>query len=197
MIGIGAAPVALPREAPVAEPVVDRRLPLAVGAQRLDDRALRLVRRLPVELAGVDQDPVVADHRHDRQVELLRELVVALVVRRHGHDRARAVLHQHVVRDPDRDLRAVDRVGRVAAGEDARLLPLLALLGRPGRSDARVRQHLLVVGELLHERRLGRDHEERRTEQRVGPRREDRDVEVELLDAEEDLRALGAPDPQV
>ena len=34
---------------------------------------------------------------------------VALVVRGHGHDRARAVRHQHVVRDPDRDARAVHR----------------------------------------------------------------------------------------
>ena len=34
----------------------------------------------------------------------LRELEVALVVRGHGHDRAGAVAHQHVVGDPDRDL---------------------------------------------------------------------------------------------
>ena len=42
---------------------------------------------------------------------------------------------------------------------------------------------------------LGREHEERRAEQRVGPRREDGDVLAELLDPEEDLAALGAADP--
>ena len=39
------------------------------------------------------------------------------------------------------------------------------------------------------------EHEERRAEERVRPRREDGDVLVELVDAEEDLGALGAPDP--
>ena len=64
------------------------------------------------------------DHRDDRQAELQREGEVAVVVRRHGHDRAGAVRHQHVVGDPDRDARAVDRVDGVRAGEDAGLLAL-------------------------------------------------------------------------
>ena len=42
---------------------------------------------------------------------------------------------------------------------------------------------------------LGREHEERRAVQRVGARREDRDVLVQLLDPEQDLGALGAADP--
>ena len=42
---------------------------------------------------------------------------------------------------------------------------------------------------------LGRQHEERRAEQRVRPRREDGVVDAELLAAERDLGALGAPDP--
>jgi hypothetical protein len=44
-----------------------------------------------------------ADHLDDRQVELLRELPVALVVGGHGHDGAGAVGREHVVGDPDRD----------------------------------------------------------------------------------------------
>ena len=44
---------------------------------------------------------------------VVRELVVALVVRGHGHDRAGAVLHQHVVGDPDRDRLAVDGIDHV------------------------------------------------------------------------------------
>ena len=41
----------------------------------------------------------------------------------------------------------------------------------------------------------GADDEERRAEQRVRPRREDRDVDVQLLQPEQDLGALGASDP--
>ena len=47
----------------------------------------------------------------------------------------------------------------------------------------------------LDERVLGREHEEGRAEEGVRPRREDRDVDVELVDAEEQLGALGAADP--
>ena len=42
---------------------------------------------------------------------------------------------------------------------------------------------------------LGRHDEERRAEERVRPRREDRVVDAELLAAEDDLGALGAADP--
>ena len=42
---------------------------------------------------------------------------------------------------------------------------------------------------------LGRHDEERRAEERVRPRGEDRVVDPQLLVAEGDLRALGAPDP--
>ena len=44
------------------------------------------------------------DDLDDRQAELLGEIPVARVVRRNGHDRARAVGHQHIVGDEDRDL---------------------------------------------------------------------------------------------
>jgi hypothetical protein len=47
------------------------------------------------------------DHLPDRQAVLLGEGEVALVVRRHGHHRAFAVAHQHVVADPDLDLSPV------------------------------------------------------------------------------------------
>ena len=107
----------------------------------------RLGRGEAVELAGVDQDLVLGvldvgarptllgvgrlDDLADRQVERLGEVEVALVVRGHGHDRAGAVLHQHVVGDEDRDLLAVDGVGDGAAEGDPGLLALLggAVLG--------------------------------------------------------------------
>ena len=55
------------------------------------------------------------------------ELEVALVVRRHRHDRAGAVAHEHVVGDEDRDARVVHRVDREGTGEDAGLLLALGL----------------------------------------------------------------------
>jgi hypothetical protein len=67
----------------------------------------------------------------DRQVESLRERVIAVVVGRDGHESAGAVLHQHVVGDEHRDLLAVGGVGHGAAEGDAGLLaPLVAALGR-------------------------------------------------------------------
>ena len=52
----------------------------------------------------------------------LRELEIALIVRRHAHDRALAVGHQHVVGDPDRDRLAGERMAHVQAGRHAALL---------------------------------------------------------------------------
>ena len=154
------------------------------------------------DVGGSLLDPAVhgRDHLHDGQVEPGREREVAFIVRGYGHDRAGAVVHQHVVGDPDRDTRVVDRIDGVETGEDTRLLlgrgPLLRLLGH---RMAHVGTQRLAVrrtrGELLHQRMLGRKHEERRTEQRVRARREHRDVLVELLDPERHLRAVGAADP--
>ena len=130
-------------------------------ATRLVDLAVRRTHDLP-----------------DRQVERRREVEVALVVRGHGHDRAGAVVRQHVVGDVDRQPLAVHRVDRVEAGEDAGLLgrrrALLGLL-RPGAAH--------VVADLVgvdprDELVLGREDEERRAVERVRPRREDRDVLV-------------------
>ena len=44
------------------------------------------------------------DDLDNRQAELLGEIPVARVVRRNGHDRARAVGRQHIVGDEHRDL---------------------------------------------------------------------------------------------
>ena len=131
----------------------------------------------------------------------MRERVVALVVRGHRHDRAGAVLHQHVVGDEHRDPLAVDRVGHGAPERHAglRLLGVAAVLRRLGQRVVDVvadrRLVLGAGGEREHVGMLGRHHEEGRAEERVGPRREDGVVDPELLAAEDHLGALGAPDP--
>ena len=112
-----------------------------------------------------------------------------------SHDRARAVLHEHVVGDPDRDPLAAGRIRRVHAGEDACLdLFGRALLAPLGSCVARVRLHLLVL-DPFDERVFGSEDEEGRTKDRVGARREDGHVLVELVDAEQELGTLGAADP--
>ena len=192
------------------------RLAAAVLGEPVDDRALRVGRAHPGELARVHHDlvlgvlderplrlgPVLRRHDlHDRQVEPAREVEVALVVRGDGHDRPGPVLHQHVVGDEHGELGAVHRIGDGPAERHAGLVAVLgtALLGRLPRHPRRVFAHLLLVlgpgGEPVEVRVLGRDDEERGAEQRVGAGREDGEVEVELLAAEDDLGALRAADP--
>ncbi len=50
-----------------------------------------------------------------------RKLEVALIMGRNRHDRAGAVAHEHIVRNPDRYPLAIDRVHGVTACEDPRL----------------------------------------------------------------------------
>jgi hypothetical protein len=135
------------------------------------------------------------------EAELRREGEVTLVVSRHRHDRAGAVLHQHVIGDPHRDPLAVDGVDHRAAERHARLLALDraalgAVLGQR-RVDV-VAHRLLVLGparQAQHVRVLGRHDEERRPEERVRAGGEDRVVDSQLLAGERDLGALGATDP--
>ena len=131
----------------------------------------------------------------DREVERRREVEVALVVRGHGHDRARPVVGEHVVGDVHGQPLAVHGVDRVQAGEDAGLLGRRRALRGLLRGGATNVVADVVRVDSRDELVLGREHEERRAVQRVRPRREDGDVLVELLDAEEDLRALRTADP--
>ena len=137
----------------------------------------------------------------DRQAERRREVVVALVMRRHGHDRSGAVLHQHVVGDEHRDPLAVDGVGHRAAERHAglRALRVGALLAALGQRPVDVVAHRLLVlgaGCEAHDVRVLRGHdEEGRAEQRVRPGREHRVLHAQLGVGERDLRALGATDP--
>ncbi len=222
--GDRAAPVTLAREQPVAEAVVDGELAGVPLAEPGDDLVLGRGRGEAVEVAGVDEDvvgPLVGirllhllaggkgggvgvgrgdDPAHVEAV-LAGEVEVALVVAGDGHDRARAVLHEHVVGDEDGDLVAVDRVGDCALDADAGLVAgLVAALGGGGAHRlVDVGAHLFLVrgagDQAVDLGVLGREHEERGAEERVGARREDGEVEVELLAAENGLRALGAADP--
>ena len=150
---------------------------------------------------GVDRLRALGlDHDRDGQVVLARELEVALVVRRHRHDRAGAVLHQHVGRGVHRHPLAVHRVHGVDAQEHAVLgVGVLAIHQRGGPGLFAQRRHLIrraaQLGQALHRRMLDREHEERDAPQGVGARGEDLDLLAGLGDREGHTRAFAAPDP--
>ena len=122
-----------------------------------------------------------------------RELEVALVVGGDGHDRPGPVVGQHVVGDVHGQSLVVHRVDGMQAREDACLLRCRGPVGGLLRARAaHVVLHLVGL-DPRDELVLGREDEERRPEQRVGPRREHRNVLVELLDPEEDLAPSERP----
>ena len=159
----GLAPVALAGKQPVAQLVLD-----FFGAFLLiDEPRNRLVNALllaqaveikAVLVSGVDVRGVAhkrflgnvgVQHRDNRQAEDGGELIVALIVRRHRHNRARAVAGEYVVRNEDRHLLTVDRVRGVRAGEHAGLfLILLALKVALCGNGVQVRADCLTRGWL-------------------------------------------------
>ena len=209
-----AAPVALARQQPVAQPVSDRLFAVAIAVQigRDGGDCLRLAQA--VVGAAVDQHAVatrrdagllgvgiagVDDDAH-RQVERAREVQVALVVSGHGHDRAGAIVGQHVVSGEHRDVFTIDRVDCHATQWDTGFLAALRqpfdLGGLTDLLDVR-REFLAVVltAQLGGQRRVRGDDEEGCAEQRVRPRREDADRHLVTLDAEVDVRTGGLADP--
>ena len=209
-------PVALPRDAPIMQPVVDDRLGETFGRKRLGDGALGLLPRHSVETGAVDHPPVrdvglgcgergervllrARDDAHAWELHRLGEFEVALVVAGHRHDRARAVLHQDVVGDPDRHGIAGGWIARVGAGEDAGLGLVADLAGDQvhRRHPAPIGVHvgaLLRGGQVGHQGVLRRQHEVGRAEDRVRTRREHRDS-LTGGRLEDQLGAVGASDP--
>ena len=140
-----AAPVALARDAPVAQAEIhlalaDRRVAARLAFQPPRDLFLRLLDRHAVEEARIDHAAVAvighvgddeglridvrrAHHRRVAEPVFVDEVEVALVVRRAAEDRAGAVFHQDEVRDVDRQRpRRIERMDRPDAGVEAELL---------------------------------------------------------------------------
>ena len=112
------APVALPGEQPVAQPVLmvpspypsvaSHSMMTRLGRPRRPARRGRLSLALlmagPSPVKALPSKPSAALHRaDDRQAVRLGEVPVPLVLAGHRHDRAGAVPHQHVVGDEHRD----------------------------------------------------------------------------------------------
>ena len=126
------------------------------------------------------------------------EFEIAFVVCGHGHDRAGAVAHHHIVGDPHGDFGAIHRVDGVGAGEHTRLVLVevaafeigLRRAGFPISLDG----HLLRgSGDFRNERVFGRKHHVGRAEERVGAGGEDSDVFV--CNGKDHLGSLAAADP--
>ena len=212
------APVALAREQPVAQLVVDRLAPLAGGLEPGGDLLDRRGRREAVDREAavgrgrvhhravlvVDEglllDVSPRDHLADREVEGARELPVPAVVPGDRHDRPRAVAHQHVVGDPDRYALAVHRIDCVAPGEDPGLLlhlllPLQVALARGGGAVGLDRGALTLARHHLHQRVLGCEHHVGGAEQRVRASGEDPDRALDAGEREIHLGPDRAADP--
>ncbi len=211
-----AAPVALARHAPIAQP---KRGLAAADAQLLQMRDHALLGGRDVESvqeAGIDH-PAVAqirlvadheargigalrqDHRDHRPAVFARELEIALVVPRTAEDRAGAVLHEHEIGDVDRQHGTLDQ-GMLAAkaGIEADLLgPLERLLaGRRGRTFGNEAGKPGVVrGEPDAQRVIGCDRDEARAEQGVGAGREHLDMIISAADRKPHPGADRAADP--
>ena len=193
-IGIEAAPVALARQRPVAQPGDDRRAAQAAGIQVGGDLQDALLGGgQAVGRAGVDQHALVAhglgqggavqrllprrlDHDPCQQPACGRTPGRAGRGRRRSHDGAGAVLQQHVVGDPDGDQLAVDRVD----GVRPQTCPPCHARSRaarsrspgppaPGRHGTRARARSRRPAALRPAGARGRAHEEGGPEQGVGP----------------------------
>ena len=124
-------------------------------------------------------------------------------MRGHGHDRAGAVAHHHVVGDPDGELLAVDRIDREGPGEDAGfvLVEVAAVhvgLGGTGFLIGFDGGLLIGGGDFRDQRMLGGNDHVGRTEEGVGSGGKDGDLGLAVGNrrhVEDDVRALAAADP--
>ena len=140
------APETLPRDTPVFQTVRDSRLAKPI--------LLRMRRHLfhgvfatkPCKLAGIYQHAFLRsergllninsfaasarlNHLPNFQAILRSKLVITLVMRGHGHNRSRAVIHQNVVRNPNRHTLTAKRVDGKASGWNT------MFLNRPNVAD--------------------------------------------------------------
>ena len=205
------APIALAREDGVAQAVVDALAAQSAPLDFVEHETDRLFYILAVEEIRVDyfarfgvvrllRNVAALDYRNDLQPEVAGEGVVARVVRRNGHDGARAVACQHVVRNVDRNGFAGEGIDGVRACSHAaytfRLGDAFAFRTLLGLTDV-----FLDGGPVFWRRQavdplvFGGDDHEGDAEDRVGAGGEYFEFPVRILDVEEDLSAFGAADP--
>ncbi len=205
------APVPLARHTPVAQPPHGLAAAASLFLDARDDCALGVLDVHPVEKVRIDQHALARlglaveglvrligagrDDPGDRQSVFGGEFEIALVVARYRHDRAGAVIHQHEVRDIDRQVCAGERVLGGDPGIETQLLggfefgrrgAALLAFGDEGAG--------LVAVDRLRDRMVGGNCDEARPEDRVGPRGIDRQ-RVAIRQIESEFEPLGLADP--
>ena len=169
-----------------------------------------LFARQPRKFAGVFQDSVIAksflharrngqraihrtDDRPNRDAIFRAEFKIALIMRRHRHDGAGAVAHQHEIRHPDGHALLAERIDGIRAGEKAFFFQIVrsfvgARIHHGFGAGASVR-----IGRGCDQRMLRRQDHAGRAVDRIDARGED--ANRPELRGEIDFRAFGAPDP--
>ena len=204
-------PIALARNAPIAQAPDGLALAATLLLDPRDDFALGVLHAHSVEEVGIDDHALSVlrlalerlvgllrarrDDARDREIVFGGEFEVALVVAGHAHHRAGAVSHQHEIRDIDGQVRAGERVFCSEAGVEAELFRRFQLRRcRPAllaQSDEIARR---VSVERLGHRMVGGDGDEARAEDRVGPGRIDRQpAAIRKIEAEFEPLRLADP----
>ena len=121
------APVTLTGKHPVAKLIIDFFCTLAGLRQFRNDSFLRLWNCQAVQETGIDHhagfavgkgrfvDIAAGNDFDNRQIEFFGKCIVAVIMCRNRHNGTRAVGHQDIVRDKDRNFAAIDRVDRCDA----------------------------------------------------------------------------------
>ncbi len=167
----------------------------------------------PGPFAGVDQHPVLAEHRqrrrgvaalhhHPRNLQpiLRRKLEVPLVMRRHAHNRARPIVGQDVVRHPDRHLFPIKRIDGKPPGVEALLLQRPQPIACPRQPllldhGLQLRLQPVVFPQLRGKRMLRSNLDRGRAEDRVDPCRKHLDRGPTRNHVEVDKRPFAPANP--
>ncbi len=137
------APIPLPRNSPIFQSIRDLRFAESLRSRIRAHHATSLFARQPRELARFLHHAVIAerrlrrfiqraigrpDHRNNRQSIRGAEFEIAFIMSRHRHDRARSIIHQHEIADPDRQPSSLsaERIN----GESRRRMPLFVDIAR-------------------------------------------------------------------
>ena len=117
--GNGAAPIALARNTPIAEPPIHNALAAGQLFQFINGAPLGRSHAKPIQEARIIRNAIfgmrdITDrecgcirpsrqhHRCDGKPVFAREIQIALVMRGAAKNRSRAIFHQHEIRDPNR-----------------------------------------------------------------------------------------------
>ncbi len=193
-----AAPVALPRDTPVAQAKIhlalaDRHVAPHLSLEPLRYFFFRLFDGHAIEEARIDHAAIAivsdvgdderlrvdvgrAHHRRIAEPVFIDKIEVALVVRGAAEDGAGAVFHQYEIGDVDRQFPVrIERVDRLDAGIEPKLLGGIDDFLRGAvtlRLRDEFRELLIFCSGGLRQRMIRRDRHEFCAEQRVMPRRE-------------------------